>query len=73
MANGIRIGNSRGFNKGRSSVKVAEFDKHQKKVGGHIGRYTVEIKMKTIVRKNINDKNHQASSEKFRQLINTFC
>ena len=36
---------------GRSSAKVPEFDKHLKKVGGHIGRNVVEIriKMKTIV------------------------
>ena len=37
----------------RSSVEVAEFDKHLKKAGGHIGRNVVEItiKMKAIVRK----------------------
>ena len=37
----------------RSSVKVPEFNKHLKKVGGHIDRNVVEItiKMKTIVRK----------------------
>ena len=37
----------------RSSVNVPEFDKHLKKVGGHIGRNVVEItiKKKTIVRK----------------------
>ena len=37
----------------RSFVKVPEFDKNLKKVGGHIGRNVVEItiKMKTIVRK----------------------
>ena len=52
MANGIRTGESHGFNKGRSSVKFREFDKHLKKAGGHIGRNVVEIsiKMKTIVR-----------------------
>ena len=35
----------------RSSVKVAEFDKHLKKARGHIDRNIVEItiKMKTIV------------------------
>ena len=34
-------------------MKVPEFDKHLKKVGGHIGRNVVEItiKMKTIVQK----------------------
>ena len=39
----------------RSSVKVLEFDKHQKKAGGHIGRNVVEItiKMKTIVQKSL--------------------
>ena len=53
MANGIRTGDPRGFNKVRSSVKVPEFDKHLKKAGGHIGRNIVEItiKMTTIVRK----------------------
>ena len=37
----------------RISMKVPEFDKHQKKAGGHIGWNIVEItiKMKTIVRK----------------------
>ena len=59
MANEIRTGDPSGLNKGRSSkfregsVKVAEFDKHLKKTGGHIGRNVVEItiKMKAIVRK----------------------
>ena len=39
----------------RSSVKVPEFDKDLKKVGGHIGRNVMEItiKMKTIVRKTL--------------------
>ena len=31
----------------RSSVKVPEFDKQLKKVGGHIGRNVVEIPIKT--------------------------
>ncbi len=37
----------------RSSVKVPEFDKHLKKVGGHIGQNVVEItiKMNTIVKR----------------------
>ena len=37
----------------RSSMKVPEFNKHLKKVGGHIGRNVVEIaiKMKTVVLK----------------------
>ena len=57
MANGIRTGDPRGFNKGRSSnfVKVPEFNKHLKNARGHIGRNVVEItiKMKTIVRKQV--------------------
>ena len=55
----------------RSSVKVPEFDKHLKKIGGHISRNVVEItiKMKTIVQKPLMIKNHQASSQKFRQQI----
>ena len=46
MANGIRIGDPRGFNKGRSS-KFCEGS------GGHISQNVVEIaiKVKTIVRK----------------------
>ena len=53
MVNEIRRGDIRGLNKGRSSVKVPEFDKHLKKAGGYISRNFVEIKikMKTIVRK----------------------
>ena len=55
MANGIRTGNPRGFNKGCSLkfLKVCEFDKHLKKAGGHIVRNTMKIiiKMKTIVQK----------------------
>ena len=35
----------------RSSLKVPEFDKHLKKVGGHIGRNVLEITMQAIVRK----------------------
>ena len=44
----------------RSSVWVRKFDKHLKKAGEHIGKNVVEIKMKmkTIVRKTFNDKNH---------------
>ena len=37
----------------QSSAKVPEFDKHQKKAGGYIGRNVVEITMKTIVRKTL--------------------
>ena len=53
MANEIRTGDPRGFNKVWISVKVPKFDKHLKKAGGHIGWNIVEItiKMKTIVQK----------------------
>ena len=57
MANGIRIGDPRIFNKVRSSVKVPEFNKHLKKGRGHIVQNVVEIKMKTIVQKPLMIKN----------------
>ena len=56
MANGIRTGDLRGFNKGRSS-KFREGSRIRQtpvKAGGHIGWNVVEItkkKMKTKVRK----------------------
>ena len=58
MANGIRTGDRRSFNKGRSlkfREGFPEFDKHLKKAGGHIGRNVVEItiKMKKIFRKTL--------------------
>ena len=73
MANGIRTGNPRGFNKGRSS-KFRE--------GSQVwqtpeeGRRTYRLKRcgnnnkdEDNSPKNLNDKNQQASSQKFRQLI----
>ena len=74
MANGIRTGDPRGFNKGRSSKFC---------VGSRV-RQTLE-EGRRIYRpkrcgnnndednspKNLNDKNQQASSQKFRQLIST--
>ena len=73
MANGIRTGDPRGFNKGRSS-KFRE---------GSLVRQTPEEGRRTYrpkrcgnnnkdednSPKNLNDKNQQASSQKFRQLI----
>ena len=55
----------------QSSMKVPEFNIHLKKAGGHIDQNVVEItiKMKTIVWKPLMIKNHQALSQKFRQLI----
>ena len=54
----------------RSSVKVPEFDKHLKRAGGHIGRNVEEITSldEENSPKTLNDKNHQASSQNFRQL-----
>ena len=71
MANGIRTGNPRGFNKGRS-LKF--------RVGSRV-RQTLEEGWRTYRSKHrgnnnkdennspktLNDKNHQASSQKFRQ------
>ena len=52
----------------RSSVKVSEFDKHLKKAGGHIVQNIVEItKMKTIVKKTLNNK--KALPERFHQTL----
>ena len=55
----------------RSSVKLSDFDKHLKKAEGHIGWNVMEItiKMKTIVQKPLMIKIHQASSQKFWQLM----
>ena len=52
-------------------MKVAKFDKHLKKVGGYIGQNVVENNNKDEDNspKTLNDKNHQASSQKFWQLI----
>ena len=49
----------------RSSMKVPEFDKYLKKAENVV---VITIKMKTIVQKPLMIKNHQASSQKFRQL-----
>ena len=76
MANGIRTGDSRGFNKGRSS-KFRE---------DSLVRQTPEEGRKTYrpkrcgntnkdednSQKNLNDKNHQTSSKKFRELYSNF-
>ena len=72
MANGIKTGDPRGFNKGRSS---------KFRVGSRV-RQTPEEDRRTYRQKRcennkdednspktLYDKNHQASSKKFRQLI----
>ena len=75
MANGIRTSNPRGFNKGRSS---------KFRVGSRVrqrleGRRTYRPKRcgnnnkdEDNNPKTLNDKNHQASSKKFRQLTTLF-
>ena len=71
MANGIRIGNPRGFNKGRGS-KFCEGSRVQQTP--EEGRRTYRPKRCGNINKDednspkiLNDKNHQASSQKFTQ------
>ena len=73
MANGIRKGDPRGFNKGRSS-KFHEGSRVRQTP--EEGRRTYRPKRcgnnnkdEDNSPKNLNDKNQQASSQKFRQLI----
>ena len=73
MVNGIRIGDPRGFNKGRSS-KFREGSRVRQT--SEEGRRTYRPKRcgnnnkdEDNSPKNLNDKNQQASSQKFRQLI----
>ena len=71
MANGIRTGDLRGFNEGRSSKfsegsrvrQTLEEDRriYWPKRCGNNGKYEDNSS------KTLNDKNHQASSQKFRQ------
>ena len=73
MANGIRTGDPRGFNKGRSS----KFDEGSRvRQTPEVGRRTYRPKRcgnnnkdEDNSPKTLNDKNQQASSQKFRQLI----
>ena len=73
MANGIRTGDPRGFNKGRSS-KFCEGSRVRQTP--EEGRRTYRPKRcdnnnkdEDNSPKNLNDKNQQASSQKFRQLV----
>ena len=72
MANGIRTGDPRGFNKGRSS-KFCEGSRVRQTPKE--GRRTYRLKRGNNNKdednspKTLNDENHQASSQKFRQLI----
>ena len=78
MTNGIRTGDPRGFNKGRSS-KFREGSRVRQTP--EEGRRTYRPKRcgnnnnnkdEDNSPKNLNDKNQQASSQKFRQLIKGF-
>ena len=76
MANGIRTDDPRGFNKGRSSKF---FEGSRVRQTPEEGRRTYRPKRcgnnnkdEDNSPKNLNDKNQQASSQKFRQLIFTF-
>ena len=76
MANGMRTGNPRGFNKGRCS-KFREGSRIRQTP--EEGRRTYRLKRcennnkdENNSPKNLNDKNQQASSQKFRQL-NKIC
>ena len=73
MANGIRTGDPCGFNKGRSSkIRVGSRDRQTLEEGRRIyrpKRYGTNNKEEDNSPKTLNDKNHQASSQKFRQLI----
>ena len=75
MANGIRTGDPRGFNKRRSSKFNEGFRVRQTP---EEGRRTYRLKCcgnsnkdEDNSPKTLNDKNHQASSQKFRQLISS--
>ena len=76
MANGIRTGDPRGFNKGRSS-KFREGSRVRQTP--EEGRWTYRPKRcgnnnkdEDYSPKTLNDKNYQASSHTFRQLISLF-
>ena len=73
MANGIRTGNPRGFNKGHSSKFC---DGSRVWQTPEEGRRTYWLKCcgnnnkdEDNSLKTLNDKNHQASSQKFRQVV----
>ena len=73
MANGIRTGDPRGFNKGRNSKFRVGFRVRQT---SEESRRTYRLKRcgnnnkdEDNSPKTLNDKNHQASYQKFRQLV----
>ena len=76
MANGIRTGDPHGFNKGRSSKfrdgsRVQQIPEEGRRIyrPKHCGNNN---KDENNSPKTLNDKNQQASSQKFRQLIACF-
>ena len=73
MANGIRTGNPHGFNKG-CSLKFCESSRDQQTPEEGWRTYQPKCwgnnnKDEDNSLKTLNDKNHQASSQKFRHLI----
>ncbi len=73
MANGIRTGDPRGFNKGRSSKfregsRVRQTPEEGRRTY-RPKRYGNNNKDEGNNSKTLNDNNHQASSQKFSQLI----
>ena len=76
MANGIRTGNLCGFNKGRS-LKFREGSRVRQTPEEGWRTYRPkrcgnDYKDEVNSPKTLNDKNHQASSQKFRQLISLY-
>ena len=73
MANGIRTGDPRGFNKGHSSKFCVGSRVRQSPEEGQRAyrpkRCANNNKDEDNSLKTLNDKNHQASSQKFRQLL----
>ena len=73
MANGIRTGDPRGFNEGRSSKFLEVYRVRETPEDGRRKyrpkRFGNNDKDKDNNPKTLNDKNHQASSQKFRPLI----
>ena len=74
MANGIRTGDPRGFNKGRSSKfrvgsRVRQTPEEGRRTYQPKRRGNNNKKDEDNGPKTLNDKNHQASSQKFRQPV----
>ena len=77
MDNGIRTGDPRGFNKGSSlmfcvSSRVQQTPEEGRRIyqPKHCGNYNKDEDNRLKI---INDKNHQALYQKFRQLMSVTC